>query len=514
MRPHSRRTRLRLMALVLPLALVLLLAGGTTKAQTPTYWAATYGGPRWDEVWSMEGTSDGGVALIGWTRSFGGTQYAIWIMKLQADGSVQWQKTYSHNWDFGESIKQTSDGGYAAAGYAWGLGAGRYDYWVLKLAADGSIQWQKTYGGAADDQATCLVHTADGGYVLAGETQSWGAGEWDIWVVKLAPDGAIEWQKTYGGRWTDTTSAEPIRQTADGGYVVTGRTESFGAGQGDVWVIKLNAEGAIQWQKTYGGAANEYGRSIRQTADGGYVVAGYTMSFGAGEWDIWVLKLDADGNLTWQRTYGGAGDEKTYSIEQTSDGGYALAGWTDSFGAGHGDAWVLKLDGEGALQWQRTYGAAEWDFAAAIRQTFAGAYFVAGGTESFGAGESDFWALKLNEEGNIPGCSLLGDSEAIVTYTEVSGVDSRAMVADTRAGITNPSVLSIDSQAAASNQCSWTPEPTSTPTQTATVTPTATPTASATPTATHTATHTATATPTARPYFPVYLPLILDLTAS
>jgi hypothetical protein len=269
----------------------------------------------------MEQTPDGDAALIGWTQSFGGTEYAIWIVKLGADGSIEWQKTYSHDWDFGESIKVTSDGGYAAVGYGWDIGAGRYDYWVLKLAVDGSIQWQRTYGGPRDDQATCLVHTADGGYVLAGETQSWGAGEWDIWIVKLDRLGSIEWQKTYGGRWKDTTSAEPIRQTTDGGYVVTGRTDSFGAGEGDVWVIKLSGDGEVEWEKTYGGGRNEHARSIRQTSDGGYVVAGYTRSFGAGEWDVWVLKLDGDGDVQCQRTFGGDDDEMTFSIEQTSGGG-------------------------------------------------------------------------------------------------------------------------------------------------------------------------------------------------
>jgi len=529
MRLHTTKSRLPLTVLLL-LLLPVLLAGPTrTRAQsgdgeasTQTHcWAASYGGTAYDEAWAVEHTSDGGHAVTGWTQSFGEGSTAVWVLKLRHDGTIQWQKTYSDWWDIGELIQETTDGGYAVAAYTWSFGLGGSDVWVLKLRDDGAIQWQKTYGGRLDDQAVSIQQTTDGGYVVAGETQSYGAGDWDVWLLKLDSSGAIQWQKTYGGRWLEATSSDPIQQTADGGYVVSGRTESFGAGGSDLWVLKLDGQGAIQWQKTYGGQEDDLARAIRQAPDGGYVVAGYTQSFGAGGWDIWVLKLAGDGSIEWQKTYGGMESEKTYSIWETSDGGYVVAGYTRSFGAGDADAWVLKLNGEGAIQWQRTIGGMDSDLACSVRQTSDGGYVVAGGTESFGAGQGDFWILKLDEDGNIPGCPLTGTSSATVVDTAVEPVDSAARVLDSGCGVTNTFVEPVDSSASISRQCVYESTPTPTNTSTPTITPTTTPTPTATstptitptPTATPTPSATATPTPTSTPYFQIYLPLFLKSTS-
>jgi hypothetical protein len=275
-------------------------------------------------------------------------------------------------------------------------------------------------------------------------------------------------------------------------------------------VLKLDGSGAVEWQKTYGGPHDEYARSIRQTFDGGYVVAGYTQSFGAGGWDIWVLKLDSLGAVQWQRTYGGPEDEVTYSIERALDGGYVVAGWTDSFGAGDGDVWVLKLSGDGSIEWERTFGADKSDFAAGVREASGGGFFVAGGTQSFGAGGRDLWVLKLDEGGNIPGCPLAGESSALTTQTEVVGVDSAATTGGSHAGSARSFIEPQDSQASVSGQCYCESTPTPTPSATPTATPTMTPTASPSPTCTATATPTETPTATATPHFPIYLPLVLD----
>jgi len=155
-------------------------------------------------------------------------------------------------------------------------------------------QWAKTYGGTGDDYAYSIQQTSDGGYIVAGYTGSSGAGLADFWVLKLKSDGTVDWQKTYGGGGYD--SASSIQQTSDGGYIVAGVTTSFGAGGYDFWVLKLDGSGNVQWQKTYGGTGNDYANSIQQTTDGGYIVAGVTTSFGAGG-DFWVLKLDSSGNV-------------------------------------------------------------------------------------------------------------------------------------------------------------------------------------------------------------------------
>jgi hypothetical protein len=274
----------------------------------------------------------------------------------------------------------------------------------------------------------------------------------DFWVLKLDASGNVQWQKTYGG--VDDDRARSIQQTSDGGYVAAGWTKSFGAGNSDYWVLKLDASGNVQWQKTYGGADWDYTSSIQQTADGGFVVEGYSVSFGAGNWDFWVLNLDASGNVQWQKTYGGAGDDRTSSIQQTTDGGYVVAGNTVSFGAGSNDFWVLKLDASGNVTWQKTYGSNDRDRAYSIQQTADGGFVVAGRTTSFGAGGEDSWVLKLDANGEIDAsCTFIADTAATITdttatitFTTVSGVDSAATV-------TNTSVTGADSAAAIDEQC-------------------------------------------------------------
>jgi uncharacterized delta-60 repeat protein len=363
--------------------------------------------------------------VAGYTYSFGAGNRDFWVLRLDSDGNIQWQKTY-----------------------------GDRDFWVLRLDRDGDIQWQKTYGGTDWDGARSIQQTSDDGYVVAGRTESFGAGDSDFWVLKLDSDGNIQWQKTYGG--ADWDEARSIQQTSDGGYVVAGWTDSFGAGDRDFWVLRLDGDGDIQWQKTYGGTDGDWPRSIQQTSDGGYVVAGYTYSFGAGISDFWVLKLDSDGNIQWQKTYGGADSDGARSIQQTSDGGYVVAGYTYSFGVGASDScdfWVLRLDGDGDIQWQKTYGGTDWDWARSIRQTSDGGYVVAGRTESFGAGRADFWVLKLDRGGNIPGCYIVGNSIATVTETPVTGVDSNVTPFDSDAAVTVTTIDPADSDASVNTQC-------------------------------------------------------------
>jgi uncharacterized delta-60 repeat protein len=427
----------------------LVVSAGVAQAQQ---WANTYGGPGGDWASSIQQTSDGGYIVAGRTESFGAGGGDLWVLKLNPDASVAWQRTYGGaGWDEASSIQQTSDGGYIVAGGTNSFGAGDHDFWVLKLNTDGSIDWERTYGGADRDWASSIQQTSDGGYIVAGVTLSFGAGNGDVWVLKLDPDGTVAWQKTYGGVWKDWASS--IQQTSDGGYIVAGVTQSFGEGNGDVWVLKLSPDGTVVWQETYGGAMADEANSIQQTSDGGYIVAGQTYSVGAGSADVWVLKLNPDGSVAWQKAYGGAGWEMASSIQQTSDGGYIVAGETNSFGAGGSDFWVLKLNADGSVAWQKTYGGASSDGAYSIRRTADGGYVVAGAVGLIGAGDWDVWVLKLDANGEIPGCATMGISSATVTDTDAAG--SSSGVAGRDSGVSPwPSTATVgDSTASESQVC-------------------------------------------------------------
>jgi hypothetical protein len=417
-------------------------------------WAKSYGGSDFENALSIQQTSDGGYIVAGSTDSFGAGNGDAWVLKLDETGDVLWQKTYGGtNHDYTQSIQQTSDGGYIVAGSTYSFGAGNGDIWVLKLDETGNVLWQKTYGGTNQDYTQSIQQTSDGGYIAAGVTYSFGSGDRDTWVLKLDDTGDVQWQKTYGG--TNFDLANSIQQTSDGGYIVAGSTYSFGA-DGDAWVLKLDDTGDVQWQKTYGGANSDVANSIQQTSDGGYIVAGSTYSFGAGNGDIWVLKLDETGNVLWQKTYGGANYDMAKSIQQTLDGGYIAAGYTESFGAGYDDAWVLKLDETGNVLWQKTYGGTQDEEAKFIQQTSDGGYIVAGWIFSFfnTIYESDFWVLKLDSNGGIPDCSIIGTSNAIVNDVSSAVNDTTVTGIDTNVSPQTSSAVTTDTNATVKDTCS------------------------------------------------------------
>jgi predicted secreted protein len=258
----------------------------------------------------------------------------------------------------------------------------------------------KTYGGTGYERASALVQTADGGYALAGYTFSLGAGDSDFWLVKTDSAGNEQWNKTYGG--TSIEEAWALVQTADGGYALGGWTFSFGFGGGDFWLVKTDSAGNEQWNKTYGGESYDQAFTMVQTADEGYALAGQTQSFGAGgPMDFWLVKTDAAGNEQWNKTYGGTDDEEVHALVQTADGGYALAGETWSLGGGGFNSWLVKTDAVGNEQWNKTYGGTEADWAEALVQTADGGYTLAGVTDSFGAGWDDFWLVVTDPDGNL-----------------------------------------------------------------------------------------------------------------
>jgi hypothetical protein len=242
------------------------------------------------------------------------------------------------------ALVQTVDGGYALAGYTVSYGAGTGDFWLVKTDGSGNAQWSKTYGGGYSDSAYGLVQTVDGGYALAGYTGSYGAGIWDFWLVKTGSSGNMQWNRTYGG--VGFEEAYALVQTSDGGYALAGLTESFGAGSQDFWLVKTDGSGNAQWNRTYGGTGGDGARSLIQTGDGGYALAGVTIPLGSGYTDAYLVKTDSAGNMQWNKTYGGSVFDEAYALVQASDGRYALAGYTWSYGVGGHDFWLIKTDGE------------------------------------------------------------------------------------------------------------------------------------------------------------------------
>ena len=329
--------------------------------------------------------------------------------------NAQWARTYGGS-DFDRAffIQQTSDGGYVAAGYTASGGAGISDFWVLKVSLAGVIEWQYTYGGNGDDMAYAVQETSDEGYIIAGYTYSFGAGESDYWILKLTSEGDIEWQFTYGGIGDDT--AYSIQETSDGGYIVVGYMHFFGIQTSDIWILKLTSEGDIEWQHIYGGTGDDKAYSVQQTSEGGYIVAGSIQYLGALDHDFWILKLTSAGFFEWQRIYGGYGDDVAYSIQETSDEGYIAAGYTDSFGFKESEFWILKLASNGDIEWESIYGGSDNDYLNCIQETSDGGYIAAGYTESFGAGGLDSLVLKLSSAGNIEWQRAYGGSEEDVAH--------------------------------------------------------------------------------------------------
>ena len=356
------------------------------------------------------------------------------------------------------SVRQTSDGGYIATGNTNSFGAGSQDIWLIKIDGERNVTWQKTYGGSAYDYANSVQQTADGGYIIAGSTESFGVASEDVWVLKLDGNGDVVWQKTYGGD-ANYDYANSIQQTADGGYIVAGFTTSFGEGNGDAWVLKLDGNGDVVWQKTYGGSGTDFAYFVQQTAEGGYIVAGFTRSFGESNGDAWLLKLDQDGNVTWQKAYGSTGTESANSIQQTSDGGYIVAGTTTTFSTGPRDAWLLKLDQDGNVTWQKTYGGIDYDLIFFIQQTTDGGYIAAGITSSFGAGAQDAWLLKLDEHGSTGSCPFERTSTAGTTITTVTGVATTAVTGIPVVATSNTSAEPVASSGTTHTVCPFSDKP-------------------------------------------------------
>lgn len=331
------------------------------------------------------------------------------------------------------------------------------------------IRWEKCIGGGGNDYAYSIKQTIDSGYIVTGSSNSTGTevtgnhGNYDAWVVKLSPTGIIEWQRSLGG--TDLDVSISVALTYDSGYIIAGSTASNNGdvtvshGGTDAWLIKLSATGALQWQKTFGGSGEDYGASVQQTTDSGYIFAAYSTSangdltkhYGSATTsDYWIIKVSPSGTMQWQKTLGGTGNDYTTSVKQTTDGNFIVAGYSTSNDSdvtgshGSDDFWIVKLSTTGNMLWQKALGGTGSDFANAVVETADGKYVVAGGSNSAdgditaGNGMGDGWMVKLSATGSmvwqksfggiaddaINGLTATADSCVLVSGWAASNMDS------------------------------------------------------------------------------------------
>ena len=355
-------------------------------AQPDTLWTKTYGGEDYDVGMSVQQTTDGGYIIAGTTRSFGGGSMEVWLIKTNPNGDTVWTKTYGGTqYEEARSVQPTVDGGYVIAGRTQSYGWGDHDVWLLKTNANGDTTWAKRYGGYWDDYAFSVQQTTDGGYIVAGATQPSG-NVFDVYLVKTDADGDTMWTRIYG--WPNHDYGYSVRQTIDGGYVITGYA-TFADSR--ALLLRTDANGDTLWTKFYHDKSS--GHAVQQTADGGYIVVGTAVTDSTYWDDVYLLKADANGDTMWTKRYGGYRSDSGRSVQQTADSGYIVTGY---FGAVNGrDVWLLRTDANGDTFWTTTYGGYSLDDGYEVGLTDDGGYIIAGVTYSFGtAGSGDVWLLK------------------------------------------------------------------------------------------------------------------------
>jgi hypothetical protein len=446
------------------------------------------GGNDFDFFTSMALTKDGGVIAGGYsTSNISGNKTEnsrgtddFWVIKLNASNKIEWDKTIGgSDFDILTSLQQTSDGGYILGGYSFSNTSGEKtqnskgsaDYWIVKLDSSGNIQFDKTIGGNSFDNLFALQQTTDGGYILGGTSFSNHSGDktensrggTDFWVVKLNSSGNIEWDKTIGGSDEDDLSS--LQQTTDGGYILGGlsfsnisgeKTES-NKGVADFWIVKLDGNGNIQFDKTIGGSSNDNLSALQQTSDGGYILGGHSFSNISGDKtensrgsegfaDYWVVKLTSTGNIQFDKTIGGSDLDILTSLQQTTDGGYILGGRSfsntsfekteDTKGTFDDDYWIVKLGKKGNEQWDKTIGGTEFDECYSIKETSKNRYVVGGWSfsntsgdkTSDSKGERDYWLVnvffKTGNKASGVSTENIGDPAINNDDSRLSGVGS------------------------------------------------------------------------------------------
>jgi hypothetical protein len=345
-----------------------------------------------ETAYCVQPAADGGFVILGTVE--GDTEAAdLWLFKTDADGRKQWSRTFGGaSRDIGRCLRPAPDGGFLLVGSTRSLWeASGWDVYLVRTDADGGMLWETTFGGSADDYGWSLECTgSDGACIIAGGTWSYGAGDSDLYLIKADAGGNPLWEKTIGGPCFEEGYA--VRQTPDGGFIIAGCTQASFDSDDNAWLVKTDANGNREWDRVFGTIATslqdipgclEQARDVQSTAEGGFLVAGYRHPSATEDCDAWLIKTDAGGIREWDRTFGGTGWDQAEAVVCTADGGYALAGMSRSYGAWE-QAWLLKTNPDGIREWDRSFGEVGDEWGYCLLQTAGEGYLLAGSTTSYG----------------------------------------------------------------------------------------------------------------------------------
>ena len=319
---------------------------------------------------------------------------------------IEWERTLGSNFNCHVySVQQDKnfpshlDPGFYATGYTHSSRAGDEDVYLSRYDLDGNKQWESHFGGSGDDRGYWILQSYNYCFMVVGSTNSYGNGGYDLYFLRVDSEGNKIDERTIGGSGNEVGYC--IEKVSDQESIIAGSTDSYGKGGTDVYLVKAFESGSKIWDKTFGGSKDDCGYSVQKTTDEGFIIAGYTYSYGAEGADVYLIKTGSNGEMQWEKTYGGTGDDYGFCVQQTSDGGYIISGSTNSYGAGGYDVYLIKTDSEGHKQWEKTFGGSKNDTGCSVAQSFHGGYMISGNTQSYGSGLSDIYMIRTDAEGNV-----------------------------------------------------------------------------------------------------------------
>jgi hypothetical protein len=368
-------------------------SGAPSSTTGPTAFSHLFGGPGTEVGNAVRELAGGGYIVVGYTSSFGAGEEDVWLVRTDAAGDTLWTRAIGGpGKDWGWDIRATGDGGYIVVGFTNSFGAGGDDVYVIRTDADGNALWTRTYGGAGDELAWAFHETSDDGYVIAAQTTSYGAGERDLYLIRIDAGGDTVWTRTLGGPGIDRVFAtEP---TNDGGSVFAGITSNEAAGPLDATLVRIDSAGEVVWAHSYGGEGRDIGHGVTLAPDDGFLLVGYTDSFGAGNHDIYLVRTDGAGAALWTRTIGDAGDDRAMMGTPMTGGGYAIAGYA----SGRAETWSVRLTAvsdDGSMLWSESFGSSGTDRGVMLQETADGAFIFTGGIWREGDEAPDLFLAKI-----------------------------------------------------------------------------------------------------------------------